>query len=235
MQEIAIYLNDNFNRSNSYDCANIVFTDKAGKKNSKIVEMESLLMAFKCAVKTDVGQTPIGKIPFGYYDGAIGMHYNKLCADIVTVLPASMQMMQYENTQYDVCMPSLVFSFHVNKGKLENTRVFTLKDEKPTEKSVLYRYPYGNVQDDGRVCWGSNTLPEIREIKRLEMVMTLFIQSPCNSDLYHSEKCIGQNDVPLRELFEQLRNVQSFPEEYLMPIKMQRRNMRLKDLITWKK
>lgn len=235
MQEIAIYLNENFNRSHSYDCANIVFTDKAGKKSSKIVEIGSLLKAFKCAVKADVEQIPIGEIPFGYYDGAIGMRNSKLCADIVTVLPASMQMMQYENTKYDVCVPSLVFSFHVNKERLENTRVFTLKDEKPTEKSVLYRYPYGNVHDDGRVCWGSNMFPDIREIKRLEMVMTLFIQSPCNSDLYHSEKCIGQNDVPLRELFEQLRNVQNFPEEYLMPIRKQRGNMCLKDLITWKK
>lgn len=235
MQEIAIYLNDKFNRSHSYDCANIVFTDKTGKKSSKIVEIGSLLKAFKCAVKEDIEQTPIGKIPFGYYDGAIGICNNKLCADIVTVLPASMQMMQYESTQYDVCVPSLVFSFHVNKGRLENTRVFTLKDENPTGNSVLYRYPYGNVYDDGRVCWGSNVFQDILEIKRLEMVMTLFIQSPCNSDLYRSEKCIGQKDVPLRELFEQLRNVQSFPEEYLMPIKKKRGNMRLKDLITWKK
>lgn len=235
MQEIAIYLNENFNRSHSYDCASIVFTDKAGKKSSKIVEIGSLLKALKCAVKVDVEQARIGKIPFGYYDGAIGMCNSKLCADIVTVLPASMQMMQYENTRYDVCVPSLVFSFHVNKGRLEKTRVFTIKDENPTENSVLYRYPYGNVYDDGRVCWGSNALPDILEIKRLEMVMTLFIQSPCNSDLYRSEKCIGKKDVSLRELFEQLRNVQSFPEEYLVPIKKQRGNMRLKDLITWKK
>lgn len=35
MQEIAIYLNENFNRSHSYDCASIVFTDKAGKKVPK--------------------------------------------------------------------------------------------------------------------------------------------------------------------------------------------------------
>ncbi len=235
MQEIAIYLNDNFNRSYSYDCANVVFTDKTGQKKSKIVEIGSLLKAFKCAVKMDVEQAPIGKIPFGYYDGAIGMCNSKLCADIVTVLPASMQIMQYENTQYDVCVPSLVFSFHVNKGRLMNTRVFTLKDEEPTDNSVLYRYPYGNVYEDGRVCWGSNVFPDICEIKRLEMVMTLFIQTPCNSDLYRSEECIGQNDVPLRELFEQLRNVQIFPEEYLMPIKKQKGKMCLKDLITWKK
>ena len=151
------------------------------------------------------------------------------------MLPASMQIMQYENTQYDVCVPSLVFSFHVDKGRLEKTRVFVLKDDKPTGNSVLYRYPFGNVYDDGRVCWGSNVFPDILEIKRLEMVMTLFIQSPCNSDLYQSEKCIGVKGVPLRELFEQLHNKQDFPEEYLMPIKKQRGNMCLKDLMTWKK
>ena len=151
------------------------------------------------------------------------------------MLPASMQMMQYENTQYDVCVPSLVFSFHVDTGRLEKTRVFVLKDDKPTGNSVLYRYPFGNVYDDGRVCWGSNVFPDILEIKRLEMVMTLFIHSPCNSDLYNSEKCIGVKDIPLRELFEQLHNKQDFPEEYLMPIKKQRGNMCLKDLMTWKK
>lgn len=235
MGEIAIYLNETFNRQHSYDCANVVVTDNAGKKSVKTVEVGSLLKALKCAVKLEAEQAPIGKIPFGYYDGAISIYSGKLCADIVTVLPASMQMMKYENTQYDVCVPSLVFSFHVNKGRMENTRVFTLKDEKPTEKSVLYRYPYGNVYDDGRICWGTNSFPDIHEIKRLEMAMTLFIQSPCNSDLYRSEKCIGQKNVSLRELFEQLRNVQSFPEEYFVPIKKQRGNMCLKDLITWRK
>lgn len=235
MAEIAIYLNETFNRQHSFDCANIVVTDNAGKKSFKTVEVGSLLKALKCAVKLEAEQAPIGKIPFGYYDGAISICSGKLCADIVTMLPASMQMMKYENTQYDVCMPSLVFSFHVNKGRMENTRVYTLKDEKPTDNSVLYRYPYGNVHDDGRICWGTNAFPDIHEIKRLETAMTLFIQSPCNSDLYRSEKCIGQKDVPLRDLFEQLRNVQSFPEEYFVPIKKQRGNMCLKDLITWRK
>ena len=32
MQDIAIYLNQNFNRSHGYDCANVVFTDEKGKK-----------------------------------------------------------------------------------------------------------------------------------------------------------------------------------------------------------
>ncbi len=200
-----------------------------------MVEIGSLLKAFKKSVVETVELAPIGEIPFGYYNGAVGIINSKLKADIVTVLPASMQIMQYENTQYDVCVPSLVFSFHVDKGRLEKTRVFVLKDEEPTEKSVLYRYPFGNVYDDGKVCWGSNVFPDILEIKRLEMVMTLFIQSPCNSDLYQSEKCIGVKGVLLRELFEQLHNKQNFPEEYLMPIKKQRGKMCLKDLMTWKK
>ena len=132
MQDIAIYLNQNFNRSHGYDCANVVFTDEKGKKNSKMVEIGSLLKAFQKSVVETVELTPIGEIPFGYYNGAVGIRNNKLKADIVTVLPASMQMMQYENTQYDVCVPSLVFSFHVDKGRLEKTRVFVLKDDKPT-------------------------------------------------------------------------------------------------------
>ena len=127
MQDIAIYLNQNFNRSHGYDCANVVFTDEKGRKNSKMVEMGSLLKAFQKSVVETVELTPIGEIPFGYYNGAVGIRNNKLKADIVTVLPASMQMMQYENTQYDVCVPSLVFSFHVDKGRLEKTRVFVLK------------------------------------------------------------------------------------------------------------
>lgn len=234
MQDIAIYINQNFNRSHCCDYANVVLTDDNGSKNSKTVEIRSLLKAFTKSIVETVEQAPIGEIPFGYYDGAIGICNNKLKADVVTVLPASMQVMQYEDTQYDVCVPSLVFSFHVDKGRLECTRVFALKDAKPTDDSILYRYPYGNVYDDGKVCWGHNSLPDIHAIKRLEMVMTLFIQSPCNSDLYRPEKCIGIRGVELRELFEKLRNVQSFPEEYLVPIKKQRGNMRLKDLIIWK-
>ena len=43
-----------------------------------MVEMGSLLKAFQKSVVETVELTPIGEIPFGYYNGAVGIRNNKL-------------------------------------------------------------------------------------------------------------------------------------------------------------
>jgi len=174
-------------------------------------------------------------MPFGYYDAEVGEDEGKLCANVVTVLPASRQIMKYENTLYDICMPSLVFQFTISKEKVYSTKVYVIKDINPTDKSKLYRYPFGNVNMNGSVCWGSNVLPSINELKKLESIMMLFIQSPGNADYFNAEKYCGHKDFTLRQLFEKLKDEESYPDDYLVAIKNgNNENMVLEDLMSWK-
>lgn len=234
MNKISIVLDERFNQANCYECAQVTIEEKGGQKRSRLVTMESLLRAMTRSVVNKRTSIPIGRIPFGYYESEVGEDQGKLCATVITVLPASRQMIQYEETMYDVCLPSLVFRFEVDCEMLKSTSVYVLKDEAPADKSKLYRYPFGNVSMEGRVCWGSNALPRITELKTLESMMMLFIQSPGNADYFQGKEYCGHEDYTLRQLLEKLKDEESYPDEFLVPLKRNRKNVLLKDLVTWK-
>lgn len=236
MQRVEIIFDDQLNREQCLKCAHVtIINTEMDVKEERLVTIDSLMKAFGSSIIKETEMVPLGRMPFGYFDGAIRMEQGKFSAEVVAVLPASKQIVTYEKTKYDICMPSLVFSFKVQEERLAETKVFTIKDDIPKEKSRLYRYPFGNVFDSGSVCWGNNCIPRIKDLKGLEMIMTLFIQSPCNDDLYNSEKCIGVKELPLRQLLQNLKDKNVFPEEYLRPIKNQKKAVTIKDVMLWKK
>lgn len=212
MREIVITINEAFNQENCCEYAKVLITGKNGKKRSRIVSMESLLKAMQKSLVIKRGGMAVGKIPFGYYDAQITEDQGMFCADMIAVLPAGKQMMRYEDTLYDVSIPSLVFRFEVNRERITGTRVYVMKDKTPTDQSCLYRYPFGNVSSQGGVCWGGNKLPDIHDLKGLEEAMMLFIQSPCNSDYYNGSDYCGHAGLSLRELFEKLKDEEAYEE-----------------------
>lgn len=234
MREIVITVSEAFNQANCCECAKVMITGEDGKKRSRIVTMESVMKAMQQSMVIPRVGVAVGKIPFGYYDAQISEEQGKFCADMVAVLPAGKQMMRYENTFYDISIPSLVFRFEVFREKIVKTDVYAMKDEAPRDKSRLYRYPFGNVSMAGRVCWGGNKLPDIRDLKGLEEAMMLFIQSPCNSDYFRGNEYCGHAELSLRELFEKLKDEEAYPDDYLVALKEGRKNMTLGDLVSWK-
>lgn len=234
MREVVITMNEAFNQANCCECAKVTITGEYGKKKSRIVTVESIMKAMQAAMLIKRTSMAVGKIPFGYYDAQISEEQGKFCADMVAVLPAGKQMMRYENTLYDVSIPSLVFRFEVVREKIVQTDVYAMKDETPKDKSRLYRYPFGNVSMTGRVCWGGNRLPDILDLKGLEEAMMLFIQSPCNSDYFKGKEYCGHAELSLRELFEKLKDEEAYPDDYLVALKNGRKNVTLGDLVSWK-
>lgn len=235
MSQITILLDEELNKSNCIECAKVTIQENNGKKRTRVVTMESLIKSLTNSVTNEIVKAPVGRIPFGYYDATLGEDQGMMCAEVVTVLPAGRQIIQYEDTRYDVCLPSLVFHFDIVRGRVSSTDVYAMKDEAPTDRSRLYRYPFGNVSTSGRVCWGVNVLPGISGLKSLEEVMTLFVQSPCNNDYYDGKEYCNHKDFTLRQLFEMLKDEESYPENYLVSLKKGKRYMYLKDLISWRK
>lgn len=230
MREVVITMNEAFNQANCCECAKVTITGEYGKKKSRIVTVESIMKAMQAAMLIKRTSMAVGKIPFGQ----ISEEQGKFCADMVAVLPAGKQMMRYENTLYDVSIPSLVFRFEVVREKIVQTDVYAMKDETPKDKSRLYRYPFGNVSMTGRVCWGGNRLPDILDLKGLEEAMMLFIQSLCNSDYFKGKEYCGHAELSLRELFEKLKDEEAYPDDYLVALKNGRKNVTLGDLVSWK-
>lgn len=195
-----------------------VFLKKTNKELTKrTVSVSSLLSAFDKSLVRDAPYISIGKMPFGYYDSNIKIQNEKLCANVITIITEGKQIMTYEKTRFDICTPSILFFFQIVEERLQSTKVFAIKDKIVKDTSKIYTYPFGNVSlYDGRVCWGLNQLKKIKKLKDLEEIMTLFINSPCNSDHYDGKLCCGQ-DITLRQLFEGLKTLDKFPDSYLMP------------------
>lgn len=137
MKEVVITLNEAFNQANCCECATVTITGADGKKRTRVVSVESVIMALRNSMVMQKVNVAVGKIPFGYYDAQVSEEQGKFSADMVAVLPAGKQMMQYEETLYDVSVPSLVFCFSVTREKIMRTRVYAMRDETPTDKSCL--------------------------------------------------------------------------------------------------
>jgi len=199
-----------------YNCARVTLTEENGEKQTKTVSIHSLLEALTHSKVSEKVFSRIGAVPNGFYDGVIQNDKNTgLSADIITVLPKGKQHMVFEDTPYYVCNPSLVFYFGIEKNRLVSSKVYSIKDIKPSNKSRLYIYPFGNVRRfGGEVCWGSNSFSNVRTIKQLEAITSLFIQSPCNMDHYETDSTKLKMQS-LRELLEYLKDLDEFPDEIL--------------------
>lgn len=215
MEKITIVLDEAKNRKNYYECAEVL-VETDGKKRKYIAELGSVLAAFTKSSLEKPRSIRLGKVPMGYYDGAISVENGKLDAKVLIILPKGRQIMQYEQTRYDVFVPSLVFYLTVSKSRINTAKVFAIKDDRPDEKSLLFVYPFGNVDtSSGSICWGSNTLKNITCLRELDEIVALFLQSECNEDHYRpGESC--SLDVPLREIFERLKKADCFSEELLI-------------------
>jgi hypothetical protein len=116
----------------------------------------------------------------------------------------------------DVPFPRLIFGFELmqREGKYDITKVMlgALEDQcLLNEDSEVYFYPYTNVQNDFKVCWGGSQLPSLDRVSQLTTIPELFFNSP-NSDCYYSSA--NASNLPYRELVEKLKG-REFPDEFL--------------------
>ena len=133
------------------------------------------------------------------------------------IIPPAKTVVQFENTRYEIPFPALLFFYSIQKGRVINTEIYALKGGQWNEKSVLYNYPYGNVNPCSHsVCWGTNVLPEVTDLQKLDVVCSMFYTSPCNNDLYMAGKSTVWKIENLRNVFEQLKKRQDFPDEILV-------------------
>lgn len=166
------------------------------------------------------GTCVLGEMPTGYYNASIGVESKGFACEAILILPKKVQRITYMNTTYNMELPSLVFAFQIEGGRMKKTHVFCMKKEQPTSKSMLYHFPLGNVaSQDGSVCWGANQLPDVKCLKDLDVIMTYFISSPFNSDHYRRNENNKMKDFELRDLCVYVEKEGKFDEEQiLMPM-----------------
>lgn len=125
----------------------------------------------------------------------------------------------YMKTLYkDLPLPKMVFGFHVNKsGRIYSVKLGVTANERLTEDSQMYIYPFSNVLDFG-LCTGANRMPNIKCLSQLSNLPWFIHGLPDNDDRYNERN--NALRMGHRELLEHLIDKDSayYYEKILLPM-----------------
>ena len=100
--------------------------------------------------------------------------------------PARRADISYYGTEYkDFPLPRLVFGFQVSAtGKVYQCTLGVVEDERLSEKTRMYAYPFSNV-GGFKLCTGNNALPTYQNVQTLATLPYFLLRLPNNNDSFH--------------------------------------------------
>ena len=203
----------NIRIKNDSDFVDICRSFEDGSMAEKKVLMEDLVAIINNSVASN-SYVPIGSLPYGYYNGLINP-FDSSTFKAALIMPAEKRILTYYNEEHLVPFPDLLFLFTAERGIMTKSRVFSIVNKK--NQRLVANYPYGNVHENGSICWGANGLPKISSMKGVEQILSLFFGSPTNDDLYEAGKSVIKKKEFLnqRGLILKAEEEQEFPEKWL--------------------
>lgn len=114
--------------------------------------------------------------------------------------------MTYFGTEYPhFSIPRLVFGFKYmpKEGKVAESRVCVVQDERLSGDTKLYTFPFSNVNSVGNICIGNNALPVYKDPARLSGLPGYILRIPNNNDRYSTAS--NRLHWDYRELLEQMK------------------------------
>lgn len=104
---------------------------------------------------------------------------------VVMVLPSGRYDMALDDRVYkDVGVPKLLFGFRVENERIVRSKAGVVLDEVVKPDSLLYHYPFSNVDHGFAICWGGNVLPDIDEPSKLASIPLFFLSIPNSQHSY---------------------------------------------------
>ena len=102
-------------------------------------------------------------------------------------------------------IPRLVFGFKYapDSGKVTDSSVCVVRDERLTPDTPTYHYPFSNVFSDNRICMGNNALPVYKSPTRLTALASYILRIPNNNDQYSNHN--NKLNLEYRDLLEQMK------------------------------
>jgi len=163
---------------------------EAGRESAKALSSEQIARAFR-EFQTDTGW--ITRKVLRYREEPEGNF-------LLSFEPAAVRTIFVENNgevvEITIPLPTLILFGHRNDFYL-----WAAKSKKPDAKSKLSLAPLPNVGGNlsGKICFGSNKVPEAR-VETLDEVWHLVFNTPFNSDL-SSQKCKSEPEDVRKLLF----------------------------------
>lgn len=203
------------------------FENNNGRKVFKNIGLQSMSRILNKDSEFDTGFLPI------YGNSYIGIkRYIKMGDKELLFIEASpsnrLVKFGYDNLEEipKVKFPGILMSVvcRVNKdGSLEprDTRLFATRGPVVRDSDVLYKYPFGNVYSDGKICWGSVQYDRgIKNLTHAGSLLDLFLSTAMNTDLYSRNSGLG-----LKDLLKSLQDQSEFPYEDLTDANMSFRGL----------
>lgn len=164
-----------------------------------------------------------GELPGGYLRGAVDISNSSSFLAAIRLAPEK-RILPFFGEEHIVPFPELLFLFKVISGKAIKSEVYALVYKEG--ESVIAHYPFGNVHDNGSICWGRTTLPHLNNIKGTEKLIGLFFGSDTNNDLYS----VGTNVIQKKEFVNQkglileVEKRKKFPHNWLIATRVTMKN-----------
>lgn len=141
---------------------------------------------------------------------------------VSVLVPGQLRPTSYMDSDSErlIPFPNLIFTFRVNRRAMYMSRCFAVKEKRArnvTDETELYAFPYGNVYDDGHICWGTTGIERvIREkgIEGIEYAIETFFNATMNNDLYQKEYTTKK--VSLEQLLYEMAEKDTFPSSILV-------------------
>lgn len=163
--------------------------------------------------------------------GTVAFRRNGTGERITIIQPASIQNVQFEIQEenknpviekFTVPIPPLLWMFGLDlEKKLNSTSVFALKTGLIINTTPLFRVPFSNVNEDGRVCWGDSNEVLDQPFKILVGLISLtrlFFNQPFNADLDWGSRSKPEESKTL-QFFRKYNGKKRFPFDILREYK----------------
>lgn len=207
LENVSIYMD----RLSEYVRINRSFTD--GSQDLKHILLPELIKMLNGTMQ-GTGNVLIGEIPYGYYKGAINP-CDISTFQVAIIMPAEKRVLNYFEDEHIVPFPELLFLFRAEGGRIISSKLYSIIQSRG--QKMIAAYPFGNVFDNGNICWGTNRLPEVSNMKEVEQILSLFFAAVTNDHLYSA----GSNVIKKEEFYNQrglilaLKKKQKFPVGWL--------------------
>jgi hypothetical protein len=141
----------------------------------KNISVSSLVERLSSNCKIDTGLLPHGTIWFGG---------SKNDYSILIEHPDFINSFNFNNVVYSIPFPRCLFKFVVRDRRIISSCVVALGHSVISSGDCLYSFPFGNVFQDKKICWGNVILPDILSPLALRGVISSFFNSGFNGDLF---------------------------------------------------
>ena len=123
-----------------------------------------------------------------------------------------------------MAIPRCLFNFSLRQNQLEGSRVCVAMEPVPpgmefipSDNTIVARFPFPNVYEDSRICWGQSRIPTF-DLQTIQGLCNLFWSSPFNHDLDREQlPPTWRGSAPPRgkELFKTLAKEPTYPLDLL--------------------